>query len=163
MCRGVAGSEVDHTRAGKTWRTLALFALSLGIATAANAASLTFGETAIGVGGTTDLAISVDNSDGIEAASLRITYDPAIIRVASAVHVTPLTAGCMLASNTREPGLVQLGLACVQPLSGSGPILVVKLLGRGVGSSDLAISNCSINEGGMTCVPNSGVATVQTA
>jgi len=137
--------------------------MSLGIATAANAASLTFGDTAIGVGGTTDLAILVDNADGIEAASLRITYDPAVVRVASAVHVTPLTVGCLLASNTREPGLVQLGLACVQPLTGSGPILVVKLLGHGVGSSDLAISNCNINEGSMECAPKPGVATVQTA
>ena len=163
MFRGIAGSGADHTGAGTSWRTLALLALSLGIATAANAASLTLGDAAVGVGSTTDLTISVDNADGIEAASLRITYDPAVVRVASAVHVTTLTSGCMLVSNTLEPGLVQIGLACMQPLSGSGPMLVVQLLGRGVGSSDLAISNCNINEGGMACVPKSGVATVQTA
>jgi len=142
---------------------VALIALCLGLPTAANAASLSLGDAVIAVGSIADLTISVDNADGIEAASMYLTYDPAVIRTASDVHVTSMTSGCMLVSNTRQPGLVQLGLACMQPLSGSGALLTIKVLGYGVGSSGLTISFCNINEGGMACTQNPGVATVQTA
>ena len=141
----------------------ALIALCLSLPTGATAASLSLGDAALEVGSVADLAISVDDASGIEGASMRVTSRPGCRPHGLEVHVTSMTSGCMLVSNTRQPGLVQIGFACVQPLSGSGPLLTIKVLGHGVGSSGLTISGCNINEGAMTCTQNPGVASVQAA
>ena len=104
-----------------------------------------------------------DVADGIEGLSFNIEYDPAVVRAASDVTVTNVTARCMVVSNGRVPGVIQVAAACLEPLSGSGPLLTVRLIGRAAGTSDLRITGCNLNEGTVACTYVSGLGTVQTA
>ena len=98
-----------------------------------DAVVLTLSNAVVGIGSTTELAVSADSADGIEALSFNIEYDPAVVSAASDVSVTDVTARCMLVSNSRVPGVIQVAAACLEPLNGAGPLLTVRLLGRAAG------------------------------
>jgi hypothetical protein len=155
--RGVVGGWYRRAFAA------ALILPLLAIAARANAVVLTLSNPAVGIGSTAELAVSADDATGVEGLSFNIVYDPAVVRVASDVSVTDVTARCMVVSNGRVPGVIQVAVACLEPLDGSGPLFTVKLFGRGIGTSVLRIANCNLNEGSMACAPVAGLGTVQTA
>jgi hypothetical protein len=113
-----------------------------------------------GVGNTTTVNLSIDVADGIEGADLRITFDPAIVQVASDAQVTSLTSVCMPLSNFATAGILQLGLACSAPLSGGGVLATISFQAVSVGSTALSIARCDLNEGAIGCAATGGMLTV---
>lgn len=80
-------------------------------------------------GGRLALPIALDGARPAHAIAVRVTYDPAALRV---VHTRRAAAGALLAANTREPGALRLALASAAGFAAGGsPVAVVVFERRG--------------------------------
>lgn len=73
-----------------------------------------------------DVAINVNNADGIGSMNLDLKYDPKVI-IAEKVILGKTASGSMFASNIKnDTGKVSLGFATTKGISGNGPISSVR-------------------------------------
>jgi hypothetical protein len=138
------------------WLTLVLAT----VAQAASAAVLSVPANTVITGSSGQVAVSIDDATGVEAADLQFSFDPTIVTVSGEVSTTQLTSGCMPLSNTTTPGVLATGLACTQALSGGGVLFTIPLQVQGSGSTAFSITSCVLEEGAIPCTPSNGVVTV---
>ncbi|MCK6556401.1 peptidoglycan DD-metalloendopeptidase family protein [Candidatus Binatia bacterium] len=94
---------------------------------------------------------------GVEATLL---YDPAAA-LATSVSTTTLSAGCILADNVSTPGVVQVTIACTDPIHHGGAVVEIAFtLASTCGVTALDLSTCRLDEGAVACAPDDGVLTV---
>ena len=137
----------------------ALFALAAPGSAAAVAVSIPGDVTINGSGNSVTVNVNVDSADGIEAADFRIMFDPAVVEVVSDALVTTLSLTCTPLSNFATPGALNVGLACLSPLSGGpGALFSFSLRAVAPGFSTLHIVRCDLNEN--PCTPTDGAVTV---
>jgi hypothetical protein len=135
----------------------------LGGARAARAATASLPANApiIGVGTTVYIDLSLSAGNGTEAADIDINFNSAIVRVNGDAVVGPLGPGCQLTTNANNPGVVRLGLACVNAVSiSSGVLLRIPIQSLVPGTTGLAVARCSLNEDAIPCTPVNGGLTV---
>ncbi len=141
--------------------TRGLIAVTTALLTAAPvcAVTVTFpsSTTIDGVGATAQVAVTIDDGVGVEAADLRVTFDAAIVRVVGEVALGSAGAGCTPVSNA-TPGELRIGLACAAPLTSGGTLLTIPFEGSAPGSSPLTMARCDLNEGAIAC--NTGAGTL---
>ena len=117
-----------------------------------------------GVGNSVTVNVNVDSAAGLEAADIRVVFDPAVVEVVTDALVTGLSVSCMPLSNFSTPGVLNVGLACPAPLSGGPDALITfSLRAVGPGSSSLDITRCDLNEDPSACTPTDGAVTVVAA
>lgn len=116
-------------------------------------ASLPTNASITGLQTTAMIDLSLSNAGGAEAADLDITYTSSVVSINGDAVVGPLAAGCEVTTNAGTPGLVRIGVACVDPLMGSGTGIFLRIPFRSesVGTANLVISRCSINEDAIAC------------
>lgn len=99
--------------------------------------------------GIVQVPINAANVQGLAAASLTVTFDPAVLRGVSA-RTGSLTPGWYLAPGTNTPGQLRLSMASPGSTStGSGVLaqLEFEVLGAPGATSPLALTGVSLNDG----------------
>ncbi|MEO8601339.1 MAG: hypothetical protein ABI629_02060 [bacterium] len=114
-----------------------------------------------GIGSSATVQLSFDAADGLEAADLRLTFDPAVAVATTDAQVAGIASNCTTATNTATPGVISIGLACATALSGGGLVITFPLRGVSIGSTALTVTRCEINEAAIGCTPGSGSVTVR--
>lgn len=97
-------------------------------------------------GGEQSVSFAVDDATGIEGFELTIAYDPNVVRISGPLRPTAVTQGCLFVDNSTEAGTLRIALACMTPLQGHGPLLVVPVEARAAGVSPFEIVYCRVNE-----------------
>lgn len=115
--------------------------------------------TVDGAGASAALSVAIDDAAGVEGVDLRLTFDPAVVRIAGAVAVGAAGSGCTPVANAMT-GEVRIGLACEAALGGGGELLTVTVEGVAPGSSAVTISRCDLNEGAIACATSGGTVVV---
>lgn len=116
------------------------------------AAQVSLPETGGGTGNVVTVPVNAANIKGMVAASLTVTFDPAILMPLSASTGT-LTAGWTFGSNLDIPGQVRLNM--ISPggsVTGSGTLARIEfeVVGDPGSSSALTVSDISLNDGAIT-------------
>jgi len=99
--------------------------------------------------GIVQVPINTANVQGLAAASLTVTFDPAGLRGVAA-HTGSLTPGWSVAANTNTPGQLRLSMASPGgTVSGGGVLAYVELevLGSAGATCPLALTSVSLNDG----------------
>ncbi len=107
------------------------------------------------VGSTGFLELAVDDGSQVQALAVDLVFDPAVMSV-TGVAATALTTGCLVDFVDEAPGRVAIGLACGRTLGAAGAVVSVAITGLGIGSTDVSVENCIINEGSPACSPQAG-------
>jgi hypothetical protein len=81
--------------------------------------------------------IEAEGLEAVAAFDLTLYYDPATLLISSVTQGAMLQ-GAMFAANPNQPGLVRIGVAAIQPISGSGTLAT--LGGAVKGSSPVILS-----------------------
>lgn len=89
--------------------------------------------------------VSTTEAGGTLGYDLEIAFSPSILTVAT-VNLGSLTAGCQIAWNAANPGLLAISIACTTGSFGSGTIASIQFLPAGVGSTQLTFSSCFLDE-----------------
>ena len=95
------------------------------------------------------MPVNAANVNGLAAASLTVTFDPAVLR-ARAATTGSLTPGWSLVANTTTPGQVRLSMASTGgAVAGSGVLAYIEfeVIGAAGTSSALTLTNVSLNDG----------------
>ena len=104
---------------------------------------------------------------GLIAASLSVSFDPAVLRPhGDAAHPSTLTPGWLAIANPAAPGLLQLDLISTgAPASGAGTLaeLEFEVLGPVGTSSPLTLSVVSLNDGDIPASTQAGTFLVEAA
>ncbi len=119
-------------------------------------------QSVLAVGETGPVPVSIDLTAPIDAVDVHIQYDPALVQVVGGVQPSTLTADCLLISNVRTPGVLEAGVACVAPFSGSGVLFNVVFQGLAPGLSALEFVHCAAVEGAVPCATVGGSLLVVT-
>jgi len=153
----------DQATASNQLAAGALVACLLLIAAPLRAATLSApSATSIaGVGATSQVVLTIDDASGVEAADLRLTFDPETVQVSGEVAPGAVAAGCTTLANVMT-GEIRIGLACVAPLSGSGALVSIPFTGVAAGQGQVTLTYCDFNEGGIACAVNGGTISVAT-
>jgi hypothetical protein len=140
---------------------LAVVLLSASFALPARAADVAAPSVSItGVNQTSSLTVSVTGAMIVESIDLTIEYDSAVVLVTGDAAPTGLAASCMASTNFQTPGVVNVGIACVEPLDGDGDLFTLPLRSQSYGSSALTITRCDLNEGATPCSASAGSVSV---
>jgi hypothetical protein len=88
--------------------------------------------------------IYLDNSTGLANLNFNLVYDSRMVAVGNTAKGNLVPAATSLAANARQAGLIRIGLAGGQDITGSGilikiPFLPLKALGTAGGRTDLKI------------------------
>ncbi len=112
-------------------------------------------ETLSPVGASGVVRLAVDDGTLLQALAVDLVFDPAVVSV-TGVSTTTLTTGCLVDVVDEGSGRVAVGLACGNAIGQAGDIINVAVSANGVGSTDVALADCMINEGAPACTPLSG-------
>jgi hypothetical protein len=102
--------------------------------------------------------VSASNVQGLAAASLTITFDPAVLSARSA-STGSLPPGWSLAANTGASGQIRLSMASSGgTVTGSGVLAIVEfeVVGAAGANSALGFSNVSLNDGAIPVTTSNG-------
>jgi len=116
------------------------------------AAQISLPTTGGGTGNIVTVPVNAGNLQGLVAASLTVTFDPAVLTARSAATGS-LTSGWSLASNLTVPGQVRLSM--ISPsggVSGAGTLANIEfeVVGAPGSSTALTLSNVLLNDGAIT-------------
>ncbi len=132
----------------------------VGIAGASHAASLTGStEFLAPVGNTGVLRLSIDDGTDVEALAVRLVFDPTVMTV-TGVESTSLTTDCLVDYVDQGEGRVVVGFACNRAVDAAGTLVDVLIRADQVGSTEVVLENCLINEGEPECTPFAGAVIV---
>ncbi len=117
--------------------------------------------TSADFGQSVEVPLSVSNVDGLLAAGVTVTFDPAVL-TAQSVSTGTLTPGWSLARNLDTPGTVTMSLANDMAVSGSGVLanITFDVVGAPTSQTPLTISNAQLNGGAIVPDPSNGLFTV---
>jgi hypothetical protein len=101
----------------------------------------------------------VSGNAALLGGDLVISYDPAKVTLAD-VRPGPAAAGWMLAKNLATPGEAHVALAGSTPLSATGTLLFLDVTEGAAGTSSIAFSSGSLNEGAIAATLQNGSVAV---
>ena len=96
------------------------------------------------IGDMINVPIFLDNSTGLANLNFNLVYDSRMVAVGNTAKGSLVPAATSLAANARQAGMVRIGLAGGQDITGSGilvriPFLPLKALGTAGGRTDLKL------------------------
>ena len=108
-----------------------------------------------------DIPLSIANVDGLLAADVSFSFDPAVLSAQSARTGT-LTSGWSIAADTGTPGTVVLSLASGMAVSGSGVLANIsfEVVGTPTSQTDLTVDSALLNDGAVFSETSNGLFTV---
>lgn len=115
-------------------------------------------------GSTTTVPVTVSGASGLGSMDMSITYDPAVLTVASVDKGTANKG--MIFTNTSAPGLIAISLADPAGISGSGDVAVItfNVIGNSGQASPLTVQTVQAYDAGtfldMPVTTSSGTFTV---
>ncbi len=108
-----------------------------------------------------DVGLSAANIDGLRAADIEITFDPAVLSV-QGYGTGTLTPAWSVAGNTDTPGHLILSLANATSVTGSGTLagITFEVIGSPPAATALGIDSVQLNDGAIACTTQAGLFTV---
>jgi hypothetical protein len=112
------------------------------------------------VGGSTTVALSIDNILDVQGLDVVVTYDASIVE-ATDVDVVSITDNCSLTSNLVALGTIIIRLRCPEPgLDFDPPVVTIDFLGVAEGESPLHFAMCDILPDTLPCATMDGLIRV---
>lgn len=101
------------------------------------------------------------NAQGVNAVNLELIYDPLVVTPLS-VSLGNSIPGWLIATNLSKPGVIKIGLAGANPVSGTGDLIKIVFDAKGgIGTkSNLSFSVAEANEGRIPVATTSGEITI---